>query len=57
MKNLDLNGLGVQEMNATVMRATDGGFLTAFIIAAAWFGIMQILDVAIEGVYGVASQE
>ena len=27
MKNLDLNGLGVQEMNATEMRATDGGWL------------------------------
>jgi len=25
MKNLDLNGLGVQEMNAEEMRETDGG--------------------------------
>lgn len=26
MKNLDLNGLGVQEMNAEEMNVTDGGF-------------------------------
>jgi len=25
MKNLDLNGLGVQEMNAEEMRVVDGG--------------------------------
>jgi hypothetical protein len=27
MKNLDLNGLGVQEMNAEEMRVTDGGMI------------------------------
>lgn len=27
MKNLDLNGLGVQEMNAEEMNGVDGGFL------------------------------
>jgi hypothetical protein len=26
MKNLELNGLGVQEMNATEMREVDGGW-------------------------------
>ena len=28
MKNLDLNGLGVQEMNATEMREVEGGFIS-----------------------------
>ena len=26
MKNLDLNGFGIQEMNAEEMRLTEGGF-------------------------------
>lgn len=35
MKNLDLNGLGVQEMNATEMREVDGGIIPLIIAAAA----------------------
>jgi len=36
MKKLDLNGLGVQEMNAEEMRKTEGGsWLSA---AVAWVG-------------------
>lgn len=36
MKNLDLNKLGVQEMNAEEMRATEGGFfpLMLFVLIA-----------------------
>ncbi|MBP6610082.1 MAG: class IIb bacteriocin, lactobin A/cerein 7B family [Paludibacter sp.] len=29
MKNLDLNGLGVQEMNAEEMNGVNGGFILA----------------------------
>ena len=43
-------------MNAEEMKKTDGGFLVVFIIAAAWIGIMQILDGAIDGVYVVELQ-
>jgi lactobin A/cerein 7B family class IIb bacteriocin len=35
MKNFDLNGFGVQEMNAEEMRETDGGFIPLVIIAVA----------------------
>ncbi len=35
MKNLELNGLGVQEMNATEMREVDGGLVPLIIFAAA----------------------
>jgi len=31
MKNLDLNGLGVQEMNAEEMRETEGGLILELI--------------------------
>ena len=34
MKNLDLNGLGVQEMNATEMREVDGGIIPVLIAVA-----------------------
>jgi len=32
MKNFDLNGLGVQEMNAEEMRETDGGNVLLFLV-------------------------
>jgi hypothetical protein len=41
MKNLDLNGLGVQEMNAEEMKTIDGGFV-AFIIFGVAFGLIQL---------------
>ncbi len=41
MKNLDLNGLGVQEMNAEEMDTTNGGFV-AFIIFGVGFGLIQL---------------
>lgn len=34
MKNLDLNSIGVQEMNALEMKETDGGWVWAFIAGA-----------------------
>jgi hypothetical protein len=35
MKNLNLNGFGVLEMNAKEMRETDGGFIPLIIAAVA----------------------
>lgn len=32
MKNFDLNGLGVQEMNAEEMRVAEGGFILEALI-------------------------
>jgi len=37
MKNLDLNSLGVQEMNTLEMQETDGGIFWFVVIAAAVF--------------------
>lgn len=37
MKNLDLNSMGVQELNAFEMQETDGGMFWFVIIAAAAF--------------------
>jgi hypothetical protein len=41
MKNLDLNALGVQEMNAEEMNGTEGGFV-AFIIFGVAMGLIQL---------------
>jgi uncharacterized lipoprotein YajG len=35
MKNLDLNSMGVQELNAFEMQETDGGIIWFVVIAAA----------------------
>lgn len=35
MKNLDLNSLGVREMNTLEMQETDGGIIWLFVLAAA----------------------
>jgi hypothetical protein len=37
MKNLDLNSMGVQELNAFEMQETDGGVIWFIVIAAAVF--------------------
>ncbi|MBP6610855.1 MAG: hypothetical protein KA206_07150 [Paludibacter sp.] len=36
MKNLDLNGLGVQEMNAEDMRNSNGGILPLAVLGGIW---------------------
>ena len=48
MKNLDLNGLGVHELNATEMREVDGGFLlaAAAVVTAVLFVVGQCCGLA-----------
>ncbi len=36
MKNLDLSGFGVQEMNAEEMRENDGGFIPLVILGVTY---------------------
>jgi hypothetical protein len=54
MKNLDLNELGVQEMNFTMQSETNGGFLgllaAGLIVAGVVWGAANFVkDVIVEG--------
>jgi lactobin A/cerein 7B family class IIb bacteriocin len=46
MKNLDLNGFGVQEMNAGEMRATEGGIIP-LLVALVVGAIIAVVGVAV----------